>query len=257
MLLAGGGDGSRAELVEHLRRGRPVVVLAGSGRLADEVADGTAAGDDADLAALLAGGKVHVVGLAEAPAVLERLLAELLEPRRARGLRDRVALLSVLPRWRLRPGRPRSPIPPTAAARYPDLRQRIDAADRLVVPAFTECDAEAGAEQNRHRWLTVLAILGGLLTTLAGALQAWLQSVPWPSVVVATMGALTSALITVSRRQDSLRRYLIARIRAERLRSLYFEYLAKDWPEDLREPQQQQHWLEERVVKHQRGPVTL
>ena len=129
--------------------------------------------------------------------------------------------------------------------------------DRLVVPAFTECDAEAGAEQNRHRWLTVLAILGGLLTTLAGALQAWLQSVPWPSVVVATMGALTSALITVSRRQDSLRRYLIARIRAERLRSLYFEYLAKDWPEDLREPQQQQHWLEERVVKHQRGPVTL
>jgi hypothetical protein len=81
--------------------------------------------------------------------------------------------------------------------------------------------------------------------------------VAWPSIVVATLGAATSALITVSRRQDSLRRYLIARIRAERLRSLYFVFLAKeDWPAGTT-PAQQGQWLEEEVAVRQRGAVML
>ncbi len=40
VLLVGGGDGTRVEVKEHLRQRRPIVVLGGSGRMADEVAAG-------------------------------------------------------------------------------------------------------------------------------------------------------------------------------------------------------------------------
>jgi len=38
-VLAGGGEGAKRELVGHARHGREVIVLAGSGRFADEVAE--------------------------------------------------------------------------------------------------------------------------------------------------------------------------------------------------------------------------
>lgn len=264
-LLVGGGDVSRRELVEHLASGRSVVVVAGTGRLADEVAEGRAGaapvggpgapsvGDD--LGALLANGDVHVVSLDEGPQCLRRVLASLLAPVRRRRLRDRFALLGVLPRWRFQPEPPDPLLDPDAARRYPLLRQEIVDADRLVYPFFAECDMTAQIEQNRHRWFTVLAIGGGLLTTVFGALQAWLQTVAWPGVVVATLGAATSALITVARRQGSLLNYLTARVRAERLRSLYFEYLAGSPAADEANHHQGLRNLERQVVQIQSGPV--
>lgn len=48
-VLCGGGDGARVEVLGHVRAGRPVVVLAGSGRLADALAaalDGTVPADE-------------------------------------------------------------------------------------------------------------------------------------------------------------------------------------------------------------------
>ena len=68
MLLIGGGTATAAELVEHLRQGRAVVVLDGSGRLADQVAHAVRAdrprppGDlPTDLGPLIDDGQVHVV----------------------------------------------------------------------------------------------------------------------------------------------------------------------------------------------------
>ena len=217
-MLVGGGDVSRRELVEHLASGRPVVVVSGTGRLADAVADGRAgAASDGgpgapstadDLGALLANGDVHVVSLDDSPERLRQVLASLLAPARRRRLRERFALLAVLPRWRFRPAPPEPLLALDAASRYPLLREQIVDADRLVYPFFAESDMTAQIEQNRHRWFAVLAIGGGLLTTVFGALQAWLQTVAWPGVVVATLGAATSALITVARRQGSLLNYL-------------------------------------------------
>jgi hypothetical protein len=145
---------------------------------------------------------------------------------------------------------------PDIARRYPLLRQQIVDADRLIYPFFAECDTTAQIEQNRHRWFTVLAVGGGLLTTVFGALQAWLQTAPWPGVVVATLGAATSALITVARRQGSLLNYLTARVRAERLRSLYFEYLAGSPATDEITRHQGLRDLERHVVRVQSEPVT-
>jgi hypothetical protein len=260
LLLAGGGDVTRAELVEHLTHGRTVVVLAGSGRLADEVAGGFAgdgdSGRDADLRALVASGDVRVVPLADGPDALRDVLGELLRARRPRSPRQRIPPLAVMPRLRFHPEPPGSLFAPGAGARYPELRQRLADADAVVHPAFASCDVEAQVEQNRYRWFVVLAILGGLLTTAFGAVQAWLQSAAWPGVVVATLGAASSAITTVARRQGSLQNYLSARIRAERLRSLYFEYLATRPEADRAAHREQVRALELRVAEIESGPVS-
>jgi hypothetical protein len=73
-ILSGGGKGSRREVIGHSRAGRPLVVLAESGRLADELAEAVAAGDADDplVAEVVKKGKVTVCSLsAGARAVAE------------------------------------------------------------------------------------------------------------------------------------------------------------------------------------------
>ena len=83
VLLAGGGEVSRAELVEHLGRGRSVAVVAGTGRLADDVARRHAEAEtEDDLGALLADGDVHIVTLEDGPLRLHDVLTALLTPPR-------------------------------------------------------------------------------------------------------------------------------------------------------------------------------
>ena len=232
VLLLGGGDGTRVEVKEHLRQRRPIVVVGGSGRLADEIAAGTAGRDDEELGALLAGGDVRVVPLSAGPGALRDQLDAILRPRRRwrrrPGRRRRgPVLLAVFPKLWFRAPSSAPLLPEEARREYPQLADRIEEADRYVLPAFVECDQLALREQNRWRWFTVLAITGGFLTTVFGAVQAWLQSALWPGVFVVTLGAASSALTTVARRQGSLHQFLSARLRAERLRSLYFEHVAQ------------------------------
>jgi hypothetical protein len=256
VVLAGGGDVTRAEAVEHLSRGRALVVLAGSGRFADEVAAGRVDDTDPDLAALLSSGDVRTVPIHQGPDELARVLRELLLRRRRRSLRERIPVLEVSPRLGFRPASPQHLMMPNSASRYPALQQRLDDVESVIYPSFASCDQEAQVEQNRYRWFTVLAILGGLLTTTFGAVQAWLQSVAWPGVVVATLGAATSAITTVARRQGSLDNYLSARIRAERLRSLAFEHLARAPEASEAGHRQQLRDLEHRAARIESGPVT-
>jgi hypothetical protein len=235
ILLAGGGEIASRELVEHLRLGRAIVVLEGSGRLADQVVALTRAatrdtlqGLPDDLGPLLAAGSVYIVGGPHSEVRLEKRLRGLLRPVR-RPLRQRVPMLSVFPRLRSADATDHL-LDPSVVVEHPRLANRISELNRVVLPAFVALDGEANHEQNRHRWFTVLAILGGLLTTMFGSLGAWLRSVPWPGIVVAALGATTSAVTTMARRQGSLQVWLDARIRAERLRSLYFEALASKGP---------------------------
>jgi hypothetical protein len=212
--------------VEHLRCGRAVVVLAGSGRLADEVAGGTVADGDDDLAALLPSGRVVLANLNDGPAAFADVLRDQLGDR-PRRLRAAVPPLLVWPRLRMPEPPPAQIIGPGAAAEYPLLADAIREAEQVVMPAFEDCDAAAQREQNRYRLFTVLALTGGLATMVAGALQSWLSSAAWPGVAVAALGAATSALTTVARRQGALDLYLDARMRAEALRGLYFEHIAR------------------------------
>jgi hypothetical protein len=114
--------------------------------------------------------------------------------------------------------------PEDGAPGYAFLQPRIATADATIFPVFAECDRDAQIEQNRWRGFTVLALAGGLATTVFGALQAWLQSA-WPGVVVVTAGAATTAVTTLAKRQGSYEQYREQRLRAERLRSIYYAYL--------------------------------
>jgi hypothetical protein len=239
VLLIGGGSVSREEIVEHLRRRRAVVIVEGTGRLADEIAAGLSDDKDGDLRALVMAGDVQRVPLGSgATAIAKAVKRALTRPRRPLDSvsswrrrswgerRERWVALSVFPRWPYRPGPPQPLVDPDARVRFPLLASRISVADEVVYPAYVECEKQAGIEQNRYRWFAVLAIFGGLLTTVFGAVQAWLQSTQWPGVVVATLGAATTALNTIARRQGSREEYLKARMLAERLRSVYFQQLA-------------------------------
>jgi hypothetical protein len=213
-----------------------------------------AAGPD-DVPALVAAGDVTSVPL-DGRALrrqLRRVLGRRARPRRSARSGVRV----VLPKPLFRPALPPSPVPVTRAGEFPQLRTRVAEAERLVFPAFAECDMRARREQNRNRWYSLLAIVGALGTTAASAAQVWLASSVWPGVVVATLGGGTSVLTSMARRQGTLGNYLDARTRAERLRSLYFIHLARP-PAPTRDGAElDADDLEKRVKQIMAGPVSV
>jgi hypothetical protein len=79
-ILAGGGKGARQEVLEQVRRGREVLVLAGTGRFADELARAATTGgaDAVELrtAEATASGLVTVVDLAAPQASLAERVRE-------------------------------------------------------------------------------------------------------------------------------------------------------------------------------------
>ena len=157
-----------------------------------------------------------------------------MEPRQAaasgsaRGLR-RIDLFRYFPTFYTRRRRrlePPHPFLPPALADDPDLHDDVTLVHDVLLPAFDRFDQRAKLEQNRHRRQQVLLILGGMLTTVFGAVQAALASQAWPGIVVAGVGAATAAVASVGRQSGALDAYLGNRLKAERLRSTAFAFLA-------------------------------
>jgi hypothetical protein len=79
-LLVDGGETTRKEIRENARARRPLIVLAGSGRLADTLAAAQAQGtDDPDLAAVLSQGRCMICSLDAPRELLETRLREALQ----------------------------------------------------------------------------------------------------------------------------------------------------------------------------------
>ncbi len=89
-VLANGGAVARKELLRHVSQSRLVIVLAGSGRLADEIAAAAANTRIADqqIAAIVRDGRIAAFDIADGPAALatliQRKLFEKAEPPRER-----------------------------------------------------------------------------------------------------------------------------------------------------------------------------
>jgi hypothetical protein len=76
-ILVNGGSVARQELLGHVRQRRPIVVLARSGRLADEVAAALHGENPADdVIREIALGGITVVGIDESPSVLAQLIRD-------------------------------------------------------------------------------------------------------------------------------------------------------------------------------------
>jgi TRPM family ion channel len=247
-LLIGGDNVARAQVTTHLSGDRPLVVVAGTGGLADEIAGGRLSEDD-DLAVLVRSGTVVAVHLDEGA---ERVVAAL---DRTLGAKP-VAKLTVWPRLRYRAPEPIPIIDPGFVVEYPLLADAIHEANRVIAPAFHECDEAAHRERNHARLLIVLAIAAGFGATAFGALQAWLGTQAWPGVLVAIAGALAAALVALSRRYEASEDDLSAAHRAESLRALYFDHLAAPLPATDADREARLRDLVTAVARHRHEPVT-
>lgn len=141
--------------------------------------------------------------------------------------RTRPAILRRFPsfrRWRDPESGP--PVPPAKQAAYPELADDFQLLDEELVPTFVQLDRLALREQNRHRRQQVILIVGAFLATIFAAVQATLEGQAWPGVVTGLLALAISGFTTVVRQRGSQRTFLDARVKAERLRGLYFAYLA-------------------------------
>ena len=136
------------------------------------------------------------------------------------------ALLARLPRV---PWRPATdwPVVPAERAGYGTLDADLELWDHELETRFRTLDHQAQRLQNRFLLLSLVLIFGSVAATILGAIQA---AVGGGNVWLAVFGALLSGLLVgvavLVRDRRSLRGYLNARLKAERMKSEYFLFLA-------------------------------
>jgi len=121
-------------------------------------------------------------------------------------------------------------LPPTVRSDYPALAEDVAVLDEVVTPAFAKYDVEALRDQNRYRRQQVLLILGAAVVAGLGGIQAALADARWPGVTLAVVGALLATSSRWAGEEKSLEGHQTARIKAERLRALYFRFLSRTGP---------------------------
>ncbi|MEV4516676.1 DUF4231 domain-containing protein [Dactylosporangium sp. NPDC049525] len=125
-----------------------------------------------------------------------------------------------------------SPIlPPEAKADYPALAADFEAL-RQVEERFQRYDLEALRGQHSYRLQGVVMLVGTALLTGLGGLQAVLSDQRWPSAVLAVLAVALAGVSQFVAEDHALADYRLARVQAERLRALYFIYLARVEPYD-------------------------
>jgi hypothetical protein len=159
----------------------------------------------------------------------------------------RVALFAYFPTVRA-PRGPTSPLLSSAHDEDPDLHADLVLLESVLFPTYERFDQRARLEQNRHRRQQVLLIVGGLLTTVFGAVQAAAATQAWPGIVVSGVGAATAAVASVGRQSGALDGYLANRLKAERLRSTAFTFLAGSARSEGTESGDPECWLRDRVT---------
>lgn len=147
-----------------------------------------------------------------------------------------------------------SPIVPTEAkAQFPDLGDDLDFLEEWLVPRFTECDLRAQREQNRHRREQLLLVGAGSLGAVLGGLQAAFDHVKWPAVLLTLVAVLSAVFAQRVQHGQALPVYLDERARAERLRSLYFQYVVR--VERYRAPNRRQRLREDVAALMSERPI--
>lgn len=99
--------------------------------------------------------------------------------------------------------------------------------DEVLEPTFQRLDATALRAQNSYRLARLVLILGAALATLLGAWQAASNGSEWAGLAEGAIGAILAGVTALLQARGFHRRYLTARLGAERLRSEYFLFLAR------------------------------
>ena len=121
-------------------------------------------------------------------------------------------------------------IPEVERSRYPELEADFAVLDRVLMPVFGKYDQEALRDLNSHRRLQVVLILEATFVSVLGGLQAIYAEQRWPSVVIALLVILFAVGTISAGDGQSEAASMSSRLKAERLRSLFFAYLSGTGP---------------------------
>jgi hypothetical protein len=138
----------------------------------------------------------------------------------------RPALLARLPEVRWRPGED-WPVVPADRTGYSTLGPELALWDQELEARFRTLDHQAQRLQNRFLLLNLILIFGSVAATILGAVQA---ATGGGNIWLAVFGALLSGFLVgvavLVRDRRAQRGYLNARLKAERMKSEYFLFLA-------------------------------
>jgi hypothetical protein len=137
-----------------------------------------------------------------------------------------LSLLARRPRLR-NPATSHPVLPADAGGDYPALAEDMDTLEQVVGPEFTRYDLRALRDQNRYRRQQVLLLLGSAVVAALGGIQAALPDARWPGAALIVVSVLLATSSRWAGETGSLDSYLATRVRAERLRALYFRYLSR------------------------------
>jgi hypothetical protein len=135
--------------------------------------------------------------------------------------------LALFARLSLRPGKSWPVIPETKREDYPALVEDFAVLDEVVADAFHKSDLAALRNQNRYRNQQVLVLIGSVITSGLGGLQALLVEQRWPGIVLAVLGALLAVSSRATSELGAQKDYFVERVKAERLRALHFRFLSR------------------------------
>jgi Protein of unknown function (DUF4231) len=110
---------------------------------------------------------------------------------------------------------------------YPAFAADFKTLDDELIPFFRDFDNEALRNQNAYRGMYVILILGSALVTILGIIQIALIDTSWIGIVGSVVALILGVVTTMSSRFNYQKRYLNARLSAERLRSEYFLFLGR------------------------------
>lgn len=141
-------------------------------------------------------------------------------------------------------------IPPDKRDNYPAFAEDFAFLDRELMPSFRELDGQALRRQNAYRWMYVILIFGGSLTSILGIVQLMIND-DWVAVTGAIVAALLGVGSLLLRSFHYQERFLDARLAAEALRCEYFRFLGHLAPYTV-EPQREM-MLMQRVAEIKMG----
>jgi uncharacterized protein DUF4231 len=121
-------------------------------------------------------------------------------------------------------------VDPAIRGQYPALAEDFALLDKYLMNSFWELDEEALEAQNKFRRAQVILILGTMLATIFGAIQAANPESKWPGLVETVLAALMAAVIMKIRTLKTHEGYYTNRLKAERLRGEYFLFLGRAEP---------------------------
>lgn len=121
-------------------------------------------------------------------------------------------------------------VKPEKRNRYPVFADDFETLDHELIPFFRDFDNEALRSQNAYRGMYVVLILGGALVTILGIAQIAFSDTSGIGIAGSVVALVLGVVTTLSSRFNHQKRYLNARLSAERLRGEYFLFLGRFEP---------------------------